>query len=210
MPYLSAHYYADLPSGKLPDLTGRYIGSGRYKLVEKIGQGSFGIIYLGQNMRTNPRQYVAIKCTVEGRNTSIRSEIELQAQAGAATAGVLGIQDVIDDEDWNLTFIVTDYCPDGDLFEAIHTEKRRFRDVEHVRSIFLQILDAVMVLHEKGIYHRDLKPENVLCLDGGNRVVLTDFGFATTEMYTAQFGMGTETYMSPGKYFRLPTLSFKT
>jgi len=183
--------YSSQPSSKLPDLTGRYIGTGRYKLLKKIGQGSFGIVYLGQNMYTDPRKLVAIKCSVEGRSTSIRREIELQSRAAAASSGVLAIHEVIDDEDWELTFIVTDYCADGDLFDMTFS-KFSFRDEECLRAVFLQILDAVTACHEQGIYHRDLKPENILCMDGGKRVFLTDFGFATTEEATAQFGMGTE------------------
>lgn len=197
---LSADYYADQPSSKLPDLTGRFIGAGRFKLLKQIGQGSFGIVYLGQNMKTEPRELVAIKCPVEGRNTSIRREIELQARAGASSSNVLGIHEVIDDEDWELTFIVTDYCPDGDLFDKIYGDDRNyFRDEERVRSVFLQILDGVAACHAQGIYHRDLKPENILCMDGGERILVTDFGFATTATSTGQFGMGTETYMSPGE-----------
>ncbi len=139
--------YSDMPSSKLPDLTGRYIGAGHYKLLKKIGQGSFGIVYLGQNTQTDPRELVAVKCSVEGRNTSIRLEIDLQTRAGAASSGVLGIQEVIEDEDWELTFIVTDYCPDGDLFDLIYDKSKRFfRNDERIRSTFLQILDGGRVV----------------------------------------------------------------
>lgn len=199
MPVLPPSAYDELPSSKLPNLTGRYIGSGRYKLVERIGQGSFGIVYLGQDTRTTPRKTVAIKNTVEGRNTSVRAEIDLQRRAGEASPdGVLGIIEVIDDDDWDQTFIVTEYCNEGDLFDYVFGKgRRKFRDEEFMRSIFLQIIDAVMACHEKGIYHRDLKPENILCVDGGERILLTDFGFATTEEFASEFGMGTEYYMSP-------------
>jgi serine/threonine protein kinase len=95
------------------------------------------------------------------------------------------------------TFVVIEFCPEGDLFSSI-TERGHFVGNDFLaKQAFLQILDAVMYCHSVGIYHRDLKPENILVTDLGRTVKLADFGLATTDYVTTDFGCGSTFYMSP-------------
>jgi serine/threonine protein kinase len=57
-----------------------------------------------------------------------------------------------------------------------------------IRAVFLQIIDAVSYCHSNGIYHRDLKPENILVTLSGEKVCIADFGLATSERISADFG----------------------
>ena len=66
-----------------------------------------------------------------------------------------------------------------------------------IRSVFLQLLDGVAYLHTLGIAHRDIKPENIVCSDSGTRVRICDFGLATSELHSSEFGCGSTFYIAP-------------
>lgn len=198
--------FANAPSSKLPDLANTTIDDGRRRLVRVIGRGAWGVVYLGEDVN-DPSKKFAVKCISMGSNSShckrdLAREVTLHNVCAKASPHVLAFHDVINDEDSGLLFIVIDYFPDGDLLDFILSDRLTGRD-RLIRSIFLQILDAVEACHKLNIYHRDLKPENVLCKvnDDNLHVVLTDFGFATTELITKDFCMGSEPFMSPGTYF---------
>ena len=77
-------------------------------------------------------------------------------------------------------------------------------DDELIRSIFLQLLDGVAFLHSLGIAHRDIKPENIVCSAQGTRVQICDFGLATSESVSTEFGCGSTFYIAPeclGEWF---------
>ncbi|KAK9479704.1 kinase-like domain-containing protein [Lipomyces japonicus] len=94
-------------------------------------------------------------------------------------------------------YVVMEYCPEGDLFSNI-TEKKLYVGNDHLAThVFLQIVDAVWYCHSVGVCHRDLKPENVLVCTNGREVKLSDFGLATTDPISYDFGCGSSFYMSP-------------
>ncbi|KAG8695593.1 hypothetical protein FRC08_007680 [Ceratobasidium sp. 394] len=97
-----------------------------------------------------------------------------------------------------LVYMVLDYVGGGDLFTLIAERHRYIGHDALVTDVFLQLVDAVVWCHERGVKHRDLKPENVLCDQDGHRVVISDFGLATMERWSRDFGCGSSYYMSPG------------
>ena len=122
-------------------------------------------------------------------------EIQLH-HAASHHPNVVSLVKIMDSYD--CTFVVLEFCPEGDLFSSI-TEKGHYLGNDFMaRNAFLQILNAVEFCHSIGIYHRDLKPENILVSNG--TVKLADFGLATQQPCTDDFGCGSTFYMSPGTH----------
>jgi serine/threonine protein kinase len=162
-----------------------------------LGVGAYGVVYTAVDLQTGtPYAVKALnKLGLEPRQQRFQQrEIELHYRA-SFHENVVSLVKIL--ETYDCTYVVLEYCPEGDLFSNI-TERGQYVGNDHmVRSIFLQILEAVNFCHMNGIYHRDLKPENILVTNGGSTVKLADFGLATTERITSDYGCGSTFYMSP-------------
>lgn len=193
-------------SSDVPNLIGHTIDDGRLKFVELIGSGSNGVIFRAIDTTTYPGDTInyAVKCLTKAEYGSRRYMFQrrevLFHRAVSSHPNVVTLHHLTSDDHY--VFLVLDFCAGGDLFSFI-SEGRIFpRNDELVRSVFLQILDAVEACHKHGIYHRDLKPENILCNMDGSRVFLSDFGLATKSAMSSTFGAGSSYYMSPGTFWR--------
>jgi serine/threonine protein kinase len=183
---------------------------GKLQLTDILGTGAYGVVYTAVDINTGVRY--AVKCLskfnadgtpLERRQVAYQHrEIRLHHQA-SAHPNVVSILKI--SEDIDCTYVILEYCPEGDLFLNITEHGQYVGKDELARKAFLQILDAVEHCHNLGIYHRDLKPENILVTDQGETVKLADFGLATAEDRSEDYGCGSTFYMSPGKYlFLLP------
>ncbi|KIO15893.1 hypothetical protein M407DRAFT_86672, partial [Tulasnella calospora MUT 4182] len=182
-------------------MAGKRIDGGRIELLSVLGSGAYGVVYLAVDTNSPPEQptWYAVKClTKEGLDSRQRKfqrrEIALH-QLASAHPSIVTMHRVLEDADW--IFVVLDFCPDGDLFTAITEKQLYLGKDELIKSVFLQIVSAVEYCHELGIHHRDLKPENILCRNGGTKLLLADFGLATSEKTSDAFGCGSSFYMSP-------------
>ncbi|RKF72063.1 Negative regulator of sexual conjugation and meiosis [Golovinomyces cichoracearum] len=171
-------------------------------LTKVIGTGAYGVVYLAIDSRTNQQFAVKALNKVSSSGEPLQErqrrfqvrEIQLHHYV-SAHPNVVSMHKIVDLPD--CTYVVLEYCEDGDLFTNI-TERGRFvGDDDLIRDAFSQILDAVEHCHRSGIYHRDLKPENILISNNGRNLLLADFGLATQEATSEDHGCGSTFYMSP-------------
>jgi serine/threonine protein kinase/tetratricopeptide (TPR) repeat protein len=191
--------------GSTEAAAGRMI-AGRYKLLEEIGEGGMGTVWLAE--QTQPvRRRVAIKLIKPGMDSrQVLSRFEAERQA-LALMDHPNIAKVLDGgvTDQGSPFFVMEYVRGVPITEYCDSARTT---VERRLQLFGQVCEAVQHAHQKGIIHRDLKPSNILvCLyDGRPAPKVIDFGLAKainqplTEhtLYTVHGTMvGTPLYMSP-------------
>ncbi len=179
---------------------------GPYKLLERIGEGGMGEVWLAE--QTAPvRRRVALKLIKPGmdsRQVVARFESERQALALMNHPNIARVFDAGTTELGHPYFVMEHVA--GEPIAA-HCDANHLGLRERI-DLLLQVCDGVHHAHQKGVIHRDLKPSNVLVtLEGGRRICkIIDFGVAKatdqrlTErtLYTHSGTMiGTPEYMSP-------------
>jgi serine/threonine protein kinase len=179
---------------------------GPYKLLQKIGEGGCGVVYMAEQEKAVRRRGAlkVIKLGMDTKSVIARFEAERQALALMDHPNIARVLDAGATETGRPYFVmelvygvkITDYCDQNRL----GTEQRL--------ELLIQICHAIQHAHQKGIIHRDIKPSNILVTmhDGIPVPKVIDFGIAkaTEERLTdktlftayAQF-IGTPAYMSP-------------
>jgi eukaryotic-like serine/threonine-protein kinase len=184
---------------------GTIIG-GRYKLLEELGAGGMGAVWVAEQMQP-VRRKVAIKLIKPGMDTrQVLSRFEAERQA-LALMDHPNIAKVLDGgrTEQGRPFFVMEYVKGVPITR--YADDARLTVRERL-ELFIPVCQAVQHAHQKGVIHRDLKPSNILiCLYDGKPVPkVIDFGLAKalhqplTEhtLYTAHGMMlGTPLYMSP-------------
>jgi serine/threonine protein kinase len=178
-----------------------------------LGTGAYGVVYSAFDYSTYT--WYAVKALnkynpngepLDKRQRDFQSR-EIQLHYGAsAHPNIVSMLKIVDDPE--CTFVILEYCPEGDLFSNITERGTYIGNDSLVRRAFLQILDAVEHCHRLGIYHRDLKPENILVSNAGMDVLLADFGLATMDEESEDHGCGSTFYMSPGRLTVTPSTPF--
>ena len=179
---------------------------GPYKLLQKIGEGGCGVVYMAEQERP-VRRRVALKVIKLGMDTKTviaRFEAERQALAMMDHPNIARVLDAGATDAGRPYFVmelvygskITDYCDQNELAVS-----------ERLR-IFIQVCQGLQHAHQKGIIHRDIKPSNILVTmhDGAPMPKVIDFGIAKATqqsltdktLFTAYAQLlGTPAYMSP-------------
>jgi len=163
---------AVLDFGALPSLVQRQIGP--YRLLELLGEGGMGVVYLAQ--RTDIDNRVAIKLLRDAwfspsRRERFRSEQRILAQLNHPS--IARIYDSGSLEDGTPWFVM-EYVPGMPLTDFWNEHSG---SIFRCLQLFRKVCDAVQYAHEHAIIHRDLKPSNILVNEDGE-VKLLDFGIA--------------------------------
>ena len=144
----------------------------KYKLIEIIGEGSFGLIYKGHNIRTN--EFVAIKVeSIESETKLLKNESiiyqYLNNLPGIPCVKWFG-------KDHTNYYMVLNLL--GESLQSIKNKKQIF-SLKLVLQIGIHILDLLKTIHDKGLVHRDIKPDNFLVglNDKIKTIYIIDFGF---------------------------------
>lgn len=130
-----------------------------YKILHKIGKGSFGSVYKVKNLQNN--ENYAIKIQNKGTNPyaseDTKKEVEFLKQTKEIKETINLIETFEDEEN---TYIVEELCEEGSLEDYIFDFGPLQRKI--ALDLFEQIVTGVKKLHDLGIIHRDLKPLNIL------------------------------------------------
>ncbi|KAI0736588.1 kinase-like domain-containing protein [Fomitopsis betulina] len=188
-------------SAVLPNFTSKLIDAGRLELLNPVGTGTCGTVYLAIDHHASTPSHparraikVVQKAGPSARDTQHQQrEFRIQALVSDVPS-VHKLLEVYEDEGY--FYLISDYR-DCDLFDLIKEGIVFDHNDEHIRSAFVQVLDAVHGCHRKKVYHRDLKPENILCTADGEKVYLADFGSATPMAKSYLRDRGTDCYLSP-------------
>ncbi len=179
---------------------------GRYKILEQIGEGGFGVVYMAEQTEPIHRK-VALKIIKLGMDTKqvvARFEAERQTLALLEHSNIAHVFDAGTTDSGRPYFVmeyvegksITKYCDEYKL------------SVEERLKLFRQVCEGVHHAHQKGIIHRDIKPSNILVSVQDDKAVpkIIDFGIAKAitqpltgkTSYTEQGQLlGTPEYMSP-------------
>jgi hypothetical protein len=179
---------------------------GRYKILQKLGEGGCGTVYLAEQQEPLRRRvaFKVVKLGMDTRSVIARFETERQALALMDHPNIAKVLDAGATESGRPFFVmefvqgtrITEYCDENHL------------DAPQRLRLFLQVCHAIQHAHQKGVIHRDIEPSNILVTvnDEVPMPKVIDFGIAkATEgkltdhtVFTAygQF-IGTPAYMSP-------------
>ena len=179
---------------------------GRYKLLERIGEGGMAVVYMAEQQEPIRRRVAlkVIKLGMDTKSVIARFEAERQALAMMDHPNIAKVLDAGATETGRPYFVmelvkgvsITEFCDKGKL----STQERL--------DLFRQVCSAVQHAHQKGIIHRDIKPSNVMVTshDGMPVPKVIDFGIAkatnqrlTEKTFFTRYAqmIGTPAYMSP-------------
>ena len=145
----------------------------RYKLLKRVGSGTFGLIFSAKNVNTD--ELVAVKLEPTSQTDTLTHEAavlqRLAGTPGIPTLRYYGIPD-------HNRYMVIDLF--DKTLQGVSFYYKKAVPVPIVRMYAVQMMQMISAVHEKGFVHRDIKPENFMIKNDSEFLYLIDFGLART------------------------------
>ncbi|KAM7267858.1 hypothetical protein ACFE04_010024 [Oxalis oulophora] len=148
----------------------------QYEKVEKIGEGTYGVVYKARDRKTNETialKKIRLEQEDEGVPSTAIREISLLKEMNHGN--IVRLQDVVHSE--KRLYLVFEYL-DLDLKKHMDSTPDFAKDPRVVKTFLYQILRGIAYCHSHRVLHRDLKPQNLLIDRRTNALKLADFGLA--------------------------------
>ncbi|MGH8370706.1 MAG: serine/threonine-protein kinase, partial [Gammaproteobacteria bacterium] len=172
------------------------------QLVNEIGRGAMGVVYLGRDPKIGRTVAIKTMSLAEEFDGQVLEEVSQRFYREAETAGrlnhpnIVTIYDVGDDQ--GLAYIAMDFLS-GEALENFAVPGKLL-PLDEAVSIIIKVAEALDYAHSQNVVHRDIKPGNVMYERETGRVKITDFGIASlTDVSKTRTGtiLGSPSYMSP-------------
>ena len=176
---------------------------GRYEIVDEIGKGAMGVVYLARDPLIG--RLVALKTFRLGYSVRDQEleQFRIRFMREAQSAGILShpnivtIHDVVEQTEEGLAFIAMEYVRGTTLKALLQSDQPM--SLQFIVDVVSQVAEALDYAHAHRVIHRDVKPANIL-ITADNKVKITDFGIArldTSNLTQEGQLLGTPNYMAP-------------
>ena len=170
-----------------------------FEVIEALGNGSFGSVYLVRKKDDPPNMFYAMKILEKEKvfkdNLTRYAVTERDVLSIATHRFIIGLQYAFQSE--SRLYLIMEYAPGGDMGMALANHRRFSVDVARIYAA--EIVLALEYLHKENIIFRDLKPDNVV-FDKDGHAKLTDFGLSKTNVGksdVSQSFCGSVAYLAP-------------
>lgn len=177
---------------------------GRYRLLNKLGQGGMGEVWLGEDTQLRRRIAVKLLPVTQTTDAAYLQDFEREARAAAALEhpNILPVHDFGKQQiskNGLVTYLILPYINGGSLRDRVRSVKGLLPPNE-ILQYLRQAAQAIDFAHSRNVLHRDIKPANMLLQQ--NWLFLADFGIAKlltgmTQQNRTHAGAGTPEYMAP-------------
>jgi len=175
---------------------------GRYELVQELGRGAMGVVYLGKDAKIGRQVAIKTLALSDEFDGQALKDVHDRFFREAETAGRLNHPNIVTiydvGEDQGLAYIAMDFLQ-GDSLQK-YSSSQTLLPMGESLAVAIKVAEGLDYAHKHHVVHRDIKPANIMYDRTSGRVKITDFGIAAlTDMSKTKTGtiLGSPLYMSP-------------